>query len=100
MRDDSIGLTFSLIFIFVAFCMLMAGVLAFCLRERRKIDGLENLQQKGDHRKAGAMITQQFTANPQDTADDNRVAIVLFGTIIGGAALALISGYLVFFRDW
>ena len=100
MRDDSIGLTFSLIFIFVAFCMLMAGVLAFCLRERRKIDGLENLRQEGQHRKASAMIAQQFTANPQDTADDNRVAIVLFGTIIGGAALALITGYLVFFRDW
>lgn len=95
MRADSVELTFSLIFVFIAFCLLMAGVLAFCLRERRKIDGLDS-----QHQQPTEIVTEQFTANLQDTADDNRVAMVLFGTIIGGAALALITGYLVFFRDW
>ena len=98
MRADSFGLTFSLIFVFIAFCLLMAGVLAFCLHERRKIDGLGNQHHEGQQHTE--IVTEQFTANRQDTADDNRVAIVLFGTIIGGAALALITGYLVFFRDW
>ena len=98
MRADSFGLTFSLIFVFIAFCLLMAGVLAFCLHERRKIDGLGN--QHREHQQPTEIVTEQFTANPQDAADDNRVALVLFGTIIGGAALALITGYLVFFRDW
>ena len=46
------------------------------------------------------ILTEQFIANPQNMADDNRVAMVLFGAIIGGAALALMTGYLVFFRDW
>lgn len=100
MRTDSFGLTFSLIFVFIAFCLLMAGVLAFCLHERRKIDGLGIQHHEGQQQRPGEMIVEQFTANLQDAADDNRVAIVLFGTIIGGAALALITGYLVFFRDW
>ena len=101
MRPDSFGLSFSLMLVFLVFCLLMAGVLAFCLRERRKIDGLD------DHRECATLesttteiMTEQFTANPQNIADDNRVAIVLFGSIIGGAMLALITGYLVFFRDW
>ena len=100
MRTDSFGLTFSLIFVFIAFCLLMAGILAFCLRERRKIDGLDSQHHEGRQQQHTEIVTEQFTANLQDTADDNRVAIVLFGTIIGGAALALITGYLVFFRDW
>ncbi len=32
--------------------------------------------------------------------EDNRIVVVLFGAIIAGAVLALITGYLVFFRDW
>jgi|GEM_PF-1097345 len=101
MRPDSLGLSFSLMLVFLAFCLMMAGVLVFCLRERRKIDGLD------DHRECAGlesttteMMTEQFITNPQNIADDNRVAMVLFGSIIGGAMLALITGYLVFFRDW
>lgn len=101
MRPDSFGLSFSLMLVFLVFCLLMAGVLVFCLRERRKIDGFD------DHRECAKlesttteMMIEQFITNPQNIADDNRVAMVLFGSIISGALLALITGYLVFFRDW
>lgn len=123
MRPDSFGLTFSLVLVFIAFCFLMAGVLAFCLRERRKIDGLNvplaasPSLQDGLPRSMTAATTKtdslsgaltnitsgHFTDTEnhvKDQAADNRVAMVLFGTIIGGAALALLTGYLVFFRDW
>lgn len=96
------GLVASLLIVFLAFCLLMAGVLAFCLHERRKIDGLGN----NGVRRAGARYApeetpiQELIASPTDEADDNRVAMVLFGTIVAGALLALITGYLVFFRAW
>ena len=101
MRPDSFGLSFSLMLVFLVFCLLMAGVLAFCLRERRKIDGLDDHRERATLESTTTeMMTEQFIANPQNIADDNRVAMVLFGSIIGGAMLALITGYLVFFRDW
>lgn len=101
MRADSFGLSFSLMLVFLAFCLLMAGVLAFCLRERRKIDDVDAEVEPAQLPSLTAdILTEQFIANPQNMADDNRVATVLFGAIIGGAALALMTGYLVFFRDW
>jgi hypothetical protein len=32
--------------------------------------------------------------------EDTRLVKVLFGAIVAGALLALITGYLVFIRDW
>jgi hypothetical protein len=89
-------LNISLIGVFLAFCILMAGVLAFCLRERRKVDGLEQ-SLDGTHEPVNLL---SGPSSSEDEAADNRVATVLFGTIILGALLALITGYLVFFRDW
>jgi hypothetical protein len=89
-------LTLSLLGVFLAFCLMMGGVLAFCLRERRKVDGLEQ-SLDGTHDPANL---QSGSGSNGDEAADNRVAMVLFGTIVGGALLALITAYLVFFRDW
>jgi hypothetical protein len=89
-------LNISLIGVFLAFCVLMGGVLAFCLRERRKVDDLEQ-SLDGSHEPVNL---QSGPGSIDDEAADNRVAMVLFGTIILGALLALITGYLVFFRDW
>jgi hypothetical protein len=89
-------LTLSLLGVFLAFCIMMGGVLAFCLRERRKVDGLEQ-SLDGTHEPANL---QSGSDSNDDEAADNRVAMVLFGTIILGALLALMTGYLVFFRDW
>ncbi len=110
MVAGSFGLTVSLALVFLAFCVLMAGVLAFCLRERRKIDGFGNPsashqpQSTFDHSSSVDMLGANFSnlsqASAEDEAADKRVAIVLFGSIIGGALLALITGYLVFFRSW
>lgn len=90
MRAD--GLTLSLVLVFLAFCILMAGVLAICLRERRKIDGYGNPPR---HLQTALHLNQA-----QAYAADKRVAYVLFGSILGGAILALFTGYLVFFREW
>lgn len=68
-------LILSLTLVFLAFCALMAGVLAFCFRERRR-------------------------AQANARSDDNFIAKVMVGVILAGAALALITGYLVFMRDW
>jgi hypothetical protein len=89
-------LTLSLLGVFLAFCIMMGGVLAFCLRERRKVDGLEQ-SLDGTHEPVNL---QSGSHSNDDEAADNRVAMVLFGTIVGGALLALITAYLVFFRDW
>jgi hypothetical protein len=96
------GLVASLLIVFLVFCLLMAGVLAFCLHERRKIDGLgSNTLRSGGARHAPEETPiQELIAGPTDETDDNRVAMVLFGTIVAGALLALITGYLVFFRAW
>ena len=122
MHPDSVGLTASLVVVFFIFCLMMAGVLWFCLKERRKIDGL-GVVDVGSRGSIGSMgglgdladprdpidashhqtinsSGEQFIDNLQDAEDDKRVATVLFGAIIGGAVLALITGYLVFFRTW
>ena len=75
-------LPFTLAIIFGIFCTIMFGVLAFCLRERKR-----------------ALANQAIDAR-RDEAADNRVAVTLFGAIIAGAVLALITAYVVFFRDW
>ncbi|MEO8104564.1 MAG: hypothetical protein ABI790_18770 [Betaproteobacteria bacterium] len=75
-------LDLSLILIAAIFCLIMAGILAFCLRTRKHT--LANLTDDAE----------------RDRAEDSRVAVVLFGAIIVGALLALITMYLVFFRQW
>ena len=92
------GLVGSLLIVFLLFCLLMAGVLAFCLRERRKIDGIGKSGKQDTY--AGDFNPQHHAASPDDAEQDSRVAIVLFGSIIAGALLALITGYLVFGRVW
>lgn len=92
------GLVISLLVVFLSFCLLMAGVLAFCLRERRKIDGIGNPAKRDSL--TGEMNPRDHVASPDDAEQDSRVAIVLFGSIIAGALLALITAYLVFGRDW
>jgi hypothetical protein len=89
-----VGLAGGLLIVFLVFCLLMAGVLAFCLRERRKVDGFGKIPAPEE------MAPDQMIARSSDADDDNRVAMVLFGTIVVGALLALITGYLVFFRNW
>lgn len=72
----------ALIAILLAFFSIMVAVLGFCLRARRQ-----------------ALSAQRENARPgRDQADDQRVALVLFGGIASGAALALLTAYLMFFR--
>lgn len=92
------GLISSLLVVFLLFCLLMAGVLAFCLRERRKIDGFGNNAKRDAY--TGDIRPQDHVASPNDAEQDSRVAIVLFGSIIAGALLALITAYLVFGKTW
>ncbi len=75
-------LSTSLILIIGIFSAIMFGVLAFCLQMRKRT------------------LARQAINLAQDHVEDTRVAIVLFGAIIVGAALALITMYLVFFRQW
>lgn len=70
-------LTAGLVVIFLAFCALMAAVLAFCLGERKRA-------------RAGVM----------PAGDDRRVALVLLAAIVAGAVLALATGYWVFYLQW
>jgi hypothetical protein len=76
----------SLAGVFLVFCLIMGGVLMFCIRERRMVDGLE------------APVAPQSAEAME--AEDSRIVKVLFSAIIAGAALALITGWLVFFRTW
>lgn len=106
------GLTFSLLIIFLLFCVMMAGVLAFCLRERRRSSrGTQDATI--DHSTNGYLSAPSPDAtrpqpislhspmpNQADEDDDQRVAMTLFGSIFLGALLAIITGYLVFFREW
>ena len=75
-------LSVSLFAIIGIFCALMFGVLAFCLRARKR------------------SLASQVRSIENDHAEDARIAVVLFGAIIVGALLALITMYLVFFRQW
>jgi hypothetical protein len=92
------GLVISLLIVFFSFCLLMAGVLAFCLHERRKIDGIGNAVER--NAVTGDTNSALQGAERDDAEQDSRVAMVLFGSIIAGALLALITGYLVFGRTW
>lgn len=95
------GLVASLLVVFFSFCLLMAGVLAFCLRERRKIDGLGHVDKQNQFTgEPGEIRPQDCVPSPDDAEQDSRVALVLFGSIIAGALLALLTGYLVFGRVW
>ncbi|MEI6738583.1 MAG: hypothetical protein WCL29_08920 [Pseudomonadota bacterium] len=71
--------------VFLAYCFIMGAVLMFCIRKRRMVDGLEN--------------SPPITAETIEV-EDGRIVKVLFGAMIAGAVLALITGYLVFFRSW
>ena len=75
-------LSVSLAIIFGTFCTIMFGVLAFCLRERKRA------------------LASQLPDAQRDQEADNRVAVTLFGAIVAGAVLALITAYAVFFRNW
>lgn len=75
-------MTESLIVILLVFVGIMFGVLGFCLRERKR-----------------ALANQAVDARRDEQAD-NRVAVVLFGGILVGAVLALITAYVVFFRTY
>ena len=92
------GLVTSLLLVFFAFCLLMAGVLAFCIRERRKVDGIGNPAYADPI--TGEIHPNHYAESSTDAGDDERVAIILFGSIFAGALLALMTGYLVFFREW
>ncbi len=65
-----------LILVFVAFCVLMGLILRYCQRERaRALQG-------------------------NDGGAEKPVALLISGIIASGAALAIITAYLVFFRNW
>jgi hypothetical protein len=78
-------LEMSLVAVFLVFCTMMGGVLLFCIRERRLVDGLK--------------AVEPLSAEAIE-AEDSRLVIVLFGAIVAGAALAMIAGYLIFGRNW
>ena len=67
----------------------MGGVLACCIRERRIVEASDRFGE--------GSLTPSAKEMEQS---DRRIVLVLFGAIIAGAALALITGYLVFFRTW
>lgn len=71
----------ALIAILVLFVLIMAGVLAFCLIERRR----------NVHR------TASDAPAAEDEAEDNKIAVVLFGAIVLGAVLAIAAARLIFF---
>lgn len=75
-------MTPSLVAILLAFFAIMVGVLVFCLRERKRV------------------LLVRIVDPRRDEDDDNRVAVVIFGAIIVGAMLALVTAYVVFFRQW
>ncbi len=69
---------------FLVFCLVLGVVLAVAIRERRAWHDLATGQDREGSPEAGE-------------ASDTRVALVIFGSIIIGAMLALAVGYLVFF---
>lgn len=98
------GLSFSLLMVFLLFCLLMAGVLAFCLRERGRGETIDhsppNVHLSSMAQPAAMPSLHSPQANPADEEKDLRVAMIVFGSIIAGTLLAVITGYLVFFREW
>ena len=73
-----------LIAAFVIFCIVLAVVLAVAIRERRAWHDLSTGKDRTGTQEAGQ-------------ASDTRIALVIFGSIILGALLAIAVGYLVFF---
>jgi hypothetical protein len=69
---------------FIAFCIVLAIVFTVAVRERRAWHNLATGKDVEGSREA-----QQKS--------DTRILLVIFGSIIIGALLALIVGYLVFF---
>lgn len=98
------GLSFSLLMVFLLFCLLMAGVLAFCLRERGHGETIDHSPGKAHLSSTpppAAMISlHSAPGDPADEEKDLRVAMIVFGAIFVGALLAVVTGYLVFFREW
>ena len=112
------GLSLSLLLIFLLFCLMMAAVLAFCLRERRRVERLSGGSDGNatiDYSIASlsadlappslASLASMASLNtpprsPEDDAADERTLLAIFGSIIIGALLAIATGYLVFFRNW
>ncbi|HEX4857395.1 MAG TPA: hypothetical protein VFV17_00160 [Usitatibacteraceae bacterium] len=70
-----------LILVLLAFVVIMAGVLALCLVMRRR--------SLGNSARPAALEAGEI--------DDNRIAFVLFGAIVAGACLALVTAWLLFF---
>ena len=112
-------MTIRLILAFLAFCLLVAAVLHFCLRQRRRQRGsgprldalidylLPDLQPAVPLARAaiasvGVIVPNGWRAmdreHTRDDDDVERVSIMVLGAIIVGALLAVIAGYLVFFR--
>lgn len=75
-------MTESLVVILLVFFAIMIAVLAFCLKERKRALAVHRVDPRSD----------------RDV--DNRIVVILFGAIIAGAVLALITAYVVFFRQW
>lgn len=73
-----------LITAFIVFCIVLAIVLGVAIKERRAWHDLRTGKDVEGTREAGQ-------------ASDTRVALVIFGSIIIGALLAIVVGYLVFF---
>jgi hypothetical protein len=71
----------SLVLVFLAFCAIMGSVLMFCIRARKRAQAADMAQ----------------GSDAAVASDDERILLVLFGAILAGAALALVTGYLVFF---
>jgi type VI protein secretion system component VasF len=71
----------ALIAILLLFVAMMAGVFYVCQRVRRRANATAHLSPDFAH----------------DEAEDNRVAIMIFGAILAGACLAIAAALLLFF---
>ncbi len=95
------GLSLSLLLIFLLFCLLMAAVLAFCLRQRRRESSGRDATI--DYSAGNHSLPLSLDSPPRSASDDDadqRTALTIFGSIILGGLLAIATGYLVFFREW
>jgi hypothetical protein len=69
-----------LIAILIVFVFIMGGVLWMCLAARR------------------SALARETTPRRTDTADDKRIAAIIFIAILAGAGLALFTANLLFFN--
>ncbi len=65
-----------LILVLVAFCVMMGLILRYFQRERAR------------------------ALNAGDNGPEKPVALLISGIIASGAALAILTAYLIFFRNW